>query len=130
MGKRKVKKTKQPVEGLEALDVTENASGKPPTGDGKEQPKQQDKTEEKHDILGKNLVTQFLYVLGLEDMRIHRWKLIWLNFMLGLARGLGFFLGAVVIGGLLLAILNKFIDAPVIGDFISQIIDAIKGTKQ
>jgi hypothetical protein len=46
--------------------------------------------------------------------------------MIGLARGFGFFLGMTILGALVLVILHKMVDMPLIGKYIADIITAVK----
>jgi len=50
---------------------------------------------------------------------------IWLNFLGGLSRGLGLTLGTAIILGILAYLAGKFINLPVIGKYISDLIDWI-----
>ncbi len=58
------------------------------------------------------------------DMRKRPWKLIYLNFIIGLSRGFGFLLGATVVGALLIAFaktsLHHLGGMPWIGEKIAQ----------
>jgi hypothetical protein len=47
---------------------------------------------------------------ALSELLHSRWKLMWVNFMAGLARGVGFFLGASLVGALLLGLLATAFD--------------------
>ncbi|HEX5011468.1 MAG TPA: DUF5665 domain-containing protein [Planctomycetota bacterium] len=47
---------------------------------------------------------------ALSELLGSRWKLMWINFMAGLARGVGFFLGASLVGALLLGMLATVFD--------------------
>lgn len=51
-------------------------------------------------------------------------KLLLLNFAAGLARGLGFAVGATLLGALVLFLLTRafILNLPVIGDFVTQLI--------
>jgi len=55
-------------------------------------------------------------------------RMIWVNFLAGLARGLGIAVGATVLGALFLIILFKIgqLNLPVIGKFIAQIIKIVE----
>ncbi len=54
------------------------------------------------------------------------WKLFFVNLLAGMARGLGFVLGASLLVGLLIWILKPFISIPLLGKFIAKIIEAVK----
>lgn len=55
-------------------------------------------------------------------------KMIWVNFLAGLARGLGIAIGATVLGALFLIILFKIgqLNLPIIGKFIARIIKIVE----
>jgi len=54
------------------------------------------------------------------------WPLIWINFLIGLARGFGFFLGMTILGALVVVALHWMMDLPLIGRYIAVIITAVK----
>jgi len=58
------------------------------------------------------------------------WKLIWVNFLIGIARGVGLVIGMTILGAVLVAmvffVLNKMVNLPVIGSYIAQIIAEVK----
>lgn len=72
----------------------------------------------------------------LESMRIAEyisllqkpWRLIWLNFLAGMAKGLGAAFGATLIFALVLNILSNllFLNLPIISDWIAQIIHLVE----
>ena len=47
----------------------------------------------------------------------------------GVGRGLGFTFGFLLLGGLFLYILNQFINLPLIGDFIAELLKYIEDVK-
>jgi len=53
-------------------------------------------------------------------------KLLWINFLAGLARGLGLTIGTAIVLALFGSLLSKFLSIPIIGDYIRQIIDYIE----
>ncbi|MEC9487976.1 MAG: DUF5665 domain-containing protein [Halanaerobium sp.] len=55
-------------------------------------------------------------------------KMIFLNFIYGMARGLGIAVGATVLGAVLLAILFKMgeLNLPIIGQFIARIVRIVQ----
>jgi hypothetical protein len=53
-------------------------------------------------------------------------KLIWTNFLIGLARGLGMAIGLTILVALLIYILNQLIDLPLIGKWIAKLIEIIE----
>ena len=70
-----------------------------------------------------------LFACGFEDIVGHirrPWQLMWVNFLLGLARGVGFFLGMTILGALIVVALHKMVDLPYIGKSIADIITEVK----
>lgn len=53
-------------------------------------------------------------------------KLLWTNFLAGLARGLGLTIGTAIVLALFGSLLSQFLSIPIIGDYIRQIIDYIE----
>jgi hypothetical protein len=56
------------------------------------------------------------------------WRLMWLNFLAGLARGVGIAIGGTILAALLLLILSKLaiLNLPVIGDFIAELVKLVQ----
>ena len=54
------------------------------------------------------------------------WRIMWINFLAGMFRGLGILLGMTVIVALLVWFLAKMVDFPLIGQYFEEILDAIK----
>ena len=50
------------------------------------------------------------------------WRIIKLNILVGLARGVGLTLGTALFLGLLFLILRNFVNLPVIGEYIAQLL--------
>jgi hypothetical protein len=74
-------------------------------------------------ILNRYRLEQFYEV---EQFKKTPYKMIWINLVLGVARGVGFilglsFIGAVVIS-ILASILSGMLEIPVIGQFVAEII--------
>jgi len=70
-----------------------------------------------------------VFASGFEDIVrfIKRpWQLIWINFLIGLARGLGFFLGMTILGALIIVALHRMMDLPLVGKYIAGIITEVK----
>lgn len=53
-------------------------------------------------------------------------KLIWMNFVLGLARGLGMGIGLTILLGLFLYILQSWVDLPFIGKWIADLLEIVE----
>ncbi len=56
------------------------------------------------------------------------WRLMWLNFIAGVARGVGIAIGGTILAGLLLLLLSKLaiLNLPVIGDFIAELVKMVQ----
>ena len=57
-------------------------------------------------------------------------RLVWVNFLIGLARGVGIFMGMTVLGAIIIAISAKLlggvVDLPLIGKLIADLIESVK----
>ncbi len=53
-------------------------------------------------------------------------KLIWMNFLLGLARGLGMGIGFTVLVAIILYIMRSWVNLPVIGKWIAELVRIIE----
>ena len=53
-------------------------------------------------------------------------KLLWINFLAGLARGLGLTIGTAIVLTLLGSLLTQFLSVPIIGDFIRQLVEYVQ----
>ncbi|MEO0098783.1 MAG: DUF5665 domain-containing protein [candidate division WOR-3 bacterium] len=53
-------------------------------------------------------------------------KIFFLNFLAGIARGLGFAIGMTIIFAFLLLILRKFVSVPFLGRYIAQLLEIIE----
>lgn len=67
------------------------------------------------------------YVYFLEHPR----KMLWANFINGLARGFGMAIGFTLLGALSIYVLNKIvqINLPYIGEFISEIVKIVEASR-
>ena len=52
-------------------------------------------------------------------------RILWFNFVAGLARGLGFAIGMTVLFGLTLYLLGHMVDLPLIGKYIAKIVAVV-----
>ncbi|MDF2683234.1 MAG: hypothetical protein K0R47_4424 [Brevibacillus sp.] len=57
-------------------------------------------------------------------------KLLWINFLAGLARGLGLTIGTALVLALLGSLLTQFLSIPIIGDYIKDLVDYVQAYKQ
>jgi len=89
------------------------------------------------DELSRRLSAMERLIVWLERSRINEYVLLmnepkrvfWLNVLSGVGRGIGFTLGFLLLGGLFLYILNQFINLPLIGDFIAELLKYIEDVK-
>ncbi len=76
-------------------------------------------------------ITERIEEIGIEDyfdlLKSPR-KLLFTNFILGLARGLGFAVGATILGAIFLMVLFRLgeLNLPVIGEFIARMIRIVQ----
>jgi len=54
------------------------------------------------------------------------WRIMWINFWAGVFRGLGILIGMTVVVALLVWLLTKLVDFPLIGEYFEEMLDAIK----
>jgi hypothetical protein len=54
------------------------------------------------------------------------WKLLWVNFTSGVARGVGIGVGFAVLGALVIYILKSLVTVPLIGNFVAQIVEIVQ----
>lgn len=54
------------------------------------------------------------------------WKLLWVNFTSGVARGLGIGVGFAVLGAMVIYVLKSLVTVPLIGNFIAQIVEIVQ----
>jgi hypothetical protein len=77
------------------------------------------RTDEEYKALGKMM--EDLYLAN--TSKAHR--LLWYNFVRGLAYGVGIFLAGTLVVGILIWVLSLFDQVPVIGPFVQSIVDQI-----
>ena len=53
-------------------------------------------------------------------------RLLWINFISGLARGLGMAVGFTLLGALVVYILTKMVNLPLIGAFVAEIVRIVQ----
>lgn len=58
-----------------------------------------------------------------------RKRVFWTNVVAGVGRGIGFTFGFLLLGALFLYILDQFINLPLIGDFIAELLKYIEEVK-
>ncbi|MBW5469831.1 MULTISPECIES: DUF5665 domain-containing protein [Brevibacillus] len=57
-------------------------------------------------------------------------KLLWINFLAGLARGLGLTIGTAIVLAFLGSLLTQFLSIPILGDYIRQLVEYVETYKQ
>jgi len=57
------------------------------------------------------------------------WRIIFLNFLAGIFRGLGILIGMTVIVALLVWVLSKFVNFPVVGEYFQSMLELIESYK-
>ena len=98
---------------------------------------ERDAVYESFDELSRKLSAIERLVVWLERTRLNDYVLLmgntkrifWINVLSGVGRGLGFTFGCLLLGGLFLYILNQFINLPLIGDFIAELLKYIEDVK-
>lgn len=62
------------------------------------------------------------------DLLHSPWRLLWINFISGIARGLGIAIGFAILGAIMIFILRQLVDLnlPVIGNFIADIVEIVQ----
>ncbi len=62
------------------------------------------------------------------DLLHSPWRLLWINFVSGIARGLGIAVGFAVLGAVIVIFLQRLVDLnlPVIGGFIADIVEIVQ----
>lgn len=77
----------------------------------------------------KELTKEVSKLKDLEFIRVfhHPWKFMWFSFLKGLMVGFGSVLGATVVLSLFIFLLSQISLVPIIGDFVQEIINDVKG---
>lgn len=80
------------------------------------------KLDKVNDILEKSNVQEIVYILGNKKQVFYR------NLLAGISRGIGTGIGVTIVTALLIYILQRIVtlNIPVIGDFVSDIIDIVQ----
>ncbi|MFZ5643148.1 MAG: DUF5665 domain-containing protein [Bacillota bacterium] len=62
------------------------------------------------------------------DLLNSPWRLLWVNFISGIARGLGIAIGFAILGALIIIFLQKLVELnlPVIGGIIADIVEIVQ----
>ncbi|MFZ5596686.1 MAG: DUF5665 domain-containing protein [Bacillota bacterium] len=62
------------------------------------------------------------------DLLNSPWRLLWINFISGIARGLGIAIGFAILGAIIILLLQKLVDLniPVIGGYIADIVQVVQ----
>lgn len=91
--------------------------------------------EPDHEELFQNLVRKLEeFSLHMEKIKLAEYvkllenppRLLWINFITGIARGLGMAVGFTLLGALLVYILGHMVNLPLIGSFIAEIVRIVQ----
>lgn len=93
--------------------------------------KQKDDMEKEFNISSKKLMKLAILLerLNLYDYLnlLHRpLRLIWINFMVGVARGLGAMVGAAVLIVIFFAVAKHMVNIPLIGTFVAEVVKVVQ----
>ena len=58
------------------------------------------------------------------------WRIIWVNFLAGVFRGLGALIGASIVLALLIWVLSKLVNIPLVGEYAKEIKSTVTGYVQ
>ncbi len=58
------------------------------------------------------------------------WRIIWVNFLAGIFRGLGALIGASIVLALLIWVLSKLVDVPLVGEYAKEVRSTVTGYVQ
>ncbi len=58
------------------------------------------------------------------------WRIIWVNFIAGIFRGLGALIGASIVLALLVWVLSKLVDVPLVGEYAKEVRSTVTGYVQ
>ena len=73
--------------------------------------------------------TFFLSMAGLSTFVRSTNRLFWTNFLMGLARGIGFVIGMSIVGAVVVGLWNEMISVTGIGKFIARILEEVHQSK-
>jgi len=96
-----------------------------------EKEKEKDKEEERIDSsveqIRKTVTTEYREFL---DFLKKPFRLIWVNFLIGLARGLGIAIGMTILAAILtyilILVLSKMVDLPIIGEWVAKVVGTVR----
>ncbi len=82
----------------------------------------EDKIKDLAHQMEKSKLEEYVGLLG------HPWRLLWINFISGVAKGVGIMLGFAIFGAILVIILQKLVplNIPIIGEFIAEIVEIVQ----
>jgi len=55
------------------------------------------------------------------------WRIIWVNFLAGIFRGLGALIGASIVLAILFWVLSKLVDVPLVGEYAKEVKSTVSG---
>lgn len=85
-------------------------------------PALEDRIQHLAESMEKMKLTEYVELLN------NKWRLLYVNFISGVARGLGIAVGFTILGALIIYLLQKLVllNLPVIGGFVAQIIQMVQ----
>ncbi|WP_425445995.1 DUF5665 domain-containing protein [Dethiothermospora halolimnae] len=91
---------------------------------GKPKDKLEEKVEELSISIEKSKISQYV------DLMDNKWRLLYINFISGIARGFGMAVGFTLLGAIVIYLLQKIIELnlPLIGDFIAEIVKIVQNS--
>ncbi len=54
------------------------------------------------------------------------WRLVWINFVSGVSRGVGIGVGFALLGAFVVYILKSLVTVPIIGNYIAEIVEIVQ----
>ena len=92
-----------------------------------EKGKEEEKIDSSVEQIRKTVTTEYREFL---DFLKKPFRLIWVNFLIGLARGLGIAIGmtilAAIITYILILVLSKMVDLPIIGEWVAKVVGTVR----
>ncbi len=89
--------------------------------------KEEEKIDSSVEQIRKTVATEYREFL---DFLKKPFRLVWVNFLIGLARGLGIAIGMTILAAILtyilVLVLSKMVDLPVIGEWIARVVGVVR----
>lgn len=92
-----------------------------------EKEKEEEKVDSSVEQIRKTVATEYREFL---DFLKKPFRLVWVNFLIGLARGLGIAIGMTILAAILTYVvvlfLSKMVDLPIIGEWIAKVVNVVR----